>query len=222
MFVVFTTTQCHNKKSHSVGDTLDTGEEGLNNNEIIISNKEQNLTATEFIRWCADESNSLNKTKDISEFKYNLMYLSPQSMAYLELRTEEHDYARFQKTCDHYTEMTYFNLKIEVPKSSGELLKYELQSPLQYENRIKYISFNMQNDICLVQKGDSLRPGLYQFERIFEVAPYSTVMMAFDNKKFNREKEFTIVFNDKLFDKGYIKFNYKNGQLTNVPHITGL
>jgi hypothetical protein len=27
------------------------------------------------------------------------------------------------------------------------------------------------------------------------------------------------VYNDKLFDKGFIKFNYKNKQLINLPNI---
>lgn len=221
-------TGCYNKKNNN-------GIDGKNNlettpvtgdNDASISenknNKNQNLTAAEFIKWCADKNNKLNKTKEISEFNYNIMYMPMQTMAYLELRTEQYDEAKFQKACEHYMDMTYFNLKIELPNGSGELLKYQLQSPQQYDNRIKYMSFNMQNDICLVQKGDTLNPGLYQFERIFEVAPYATVMLAFDNKKFNKENEFTIVFNDKLFDKGFIKFNYKNGQLINVPNIIGL
>ena len=217
--------QCANKKSKynldgslinsSISETEPTNVES-------IEYKKQTLTATEFIKWCADENNHLNKSKEMSEFKYNLAYMPVQSLAYLELRTEQYDEVKFQKACEHYTDMTYFNLKIELPNGSGELLKYQLQSPRQYEDRVKYISFNIQNDIYLVQKTDTLNPGLCQYERIFEVAPYATVMMAFDSKKFNKEKEFTIVFNDKLFNKGFIKFNYKNGQLINVPNIIGL
>src|SRR5438105_2151917 len=83
---------------------------------------------------------------------------------------------KLNNTCTYYSEMTYFNLKIELTNGQGEILKYNLASPQQYDSRIKYISFGMQNDIFIVQNSDTLRPGLYQFERIFEVAPIATVM----------------------------------------------
>ena len=209
---------CHNKKTIQ-NNSL---ESETVFNEPVKEFVNESITATEFVRWCSDETNQLNKSKEISEVKYHLKYLPKESMAMLDLRTQKYDYNKFQSTCEYYTELTYFNFKIEIPQASGELLKYQLKSPQQYEDRIKYMSFEMQNDIYLVQGGDTLRPGLYQFERIFEVAPFATAMMAFDNKKFNKEKEFTIVFNDKLFDKGLIKFNYKNRQLVNVPNIIGL
>lgn len=183
---------------------------------------EEKLSVQEFATWCADRNNKLSKSKDIADIRFDLSYMPKESMALLELRTEQYDYPKFKETCNHYADMTYFNFKIEVINGSGELLKYKLDSPSQYEARVKYMSFEMQKDIYLIQGKDTLLPGLFQFERIFEVAPYSTVMFSFDNKKFNRNNEFTIVFNDKLFEKGFVKFNYKNKQLINVPNISGL
>ena len=188
----------------------------------LKNHTEEKLTVQEFISWCSDKNNKLNKSKDIADIQFGLSYMPAESMAVLELRTEEYDYPKFIEACNHYADMTYFNFKIEVINGSGELLKYKLESPSQYEGRVKYISFEMQKDIYLVQGKDTLLPGLFQFERIFEVAPYSTVMFSFDNKKFNRNNEFTIVYNDKLFEKGFVKFNYKNKQLINVPNISGL
>lgn len=182
----------------------------------------EKLSVQEFVTWCADKNNKLSKSKDISDIRFGLSYMPAESMAFLELRTEEYDYPKFQETCNHYSDMTYFNFRIEVIDGIGELLKYKLESPSQYEARVKYMSFEMQKDIYLVQGKDTLLPGLFQFERIFEVAPYSTVMFSFDNKKFNRNNEFTIVYNDKLFEKGFVKFNYKNKQLINVPNISGV
>lgn len=182
----------------------------------------ENMTVNEFAGWCADDRNNLNKIRDVEEMKYKLSYLPAEAMAYLELRKEEHDLAKYKKVIEDYSEMSYFNFRIEVKNNKGELLKYQLSSPGQYEDRVKYFSFEMEKDICLVQGRDTVFPGLFQFERIFEVAPYANVMFAFDNKKFNKDEEFTIVYNDKVFEKGFIKFNYKNKQLINLPNITEL
>lgn len=182
----------------------------------------ESVSVKEFVDWCADEDHKLTKTKDISEMRYNLSYLPSEAMAFLELRTKEYDLAGFQKIKEKYSEMTYFNFKIKVINGSGELLKHQLSSPSQYEARVKYMSFQMEKDIYLVQGNDTIPPGLFHFERIFEVAPYATIMFAFDNKKFNKDDGFTIVYHDRLFQKGLVKFNYKNRQLINLPNISGL
>jgi len=210
---------CHNMGSGSSPLFSFTGS---SDEEQPVNNATENMSVNDFMKWCADAENDLNKTKEISELKYNLSYIPTESMAYLELRTEEYDNAKLKKAMEHYADMTYFSFKIENQNGGGELLKHDLNSVQQYDWRVKYISFGMQNDIVLIQGGDTLSPGLYQFERIFEVAPYATVMFAFDNSKFNRDKEFTIVYTDKIFNKGIIKFHYKNQQLINVPNIVGL
>jgi hypothetical protein len=216
-----TLASCQNKKTAGVV----AGQEksaAVDEESPAVNYTEEKFTLPEFLKWCADEKNNLSKSKQISEMKFSLAFLPKECMAFLELRTEKYDIDKFQSVCNHYEDMSYFNFRIEQPGGQTELLKYNLHSPAQYEERIRYMSFEMQNDIFLLQGQDTLRPGLYQFERIFEVAPYATVQLAFDNKKFDRKKEFTICYNDRLFEKGFIKFNYKNWQLTNLPIISEL
>jgi hypothetical protein len=208
---------CGPHDSHSAAG----GEKGTEPAQVKDYTVEK-VTVKEFMRWCADEDNRLSRSKEISEMRYKLSYLPPEAMAFLELRKEPYDLPKFRKLSDSYSEMTYFTFRIEVLDGSGELLKYKLRSPAQYDARVKYMSFDIQNDLYLVQGKDTLIPGLFQFERIFEVAPYANVMFAFDNKRFNRQEEFTIIYNDKLFGNGYVKFNYRDKQLFNLPNITEL
>jgi hypothetical protein len=216
LFTLVTCFSCQEKYASS--DSSDKEDEM----EIQKDHSAEKLTVGEFVAWCGDENNKLTKIKTISDIRFNLTYLPAETMAYLELRTEDYDLAKFQRATKNYSEMTYFNFKMEVINGTGELLKYKLQSPSQYDGRVKYTAFEMQNDFCLIQGKDTLLPGLYQFERIFEVGPYANMMLAFDNKKFNKNDEFTIVYNDRLFEKGFVKFNYKNKQLINLPNISEL
>jgi len=188
----------------------------------VQDHSHEQMTVGEFATWCADDRNNFHKTEDIEDVRYKLSYLPAEAMAYLELRTEDYDFATFKKTLERYTDMSYFNFRIELKNGKGELLKHQLSSPGQYEDRVKYFSFKMEKDICLVQGRDTVFPGLFQFERIFEVAPYANVMFAFDNTLFNKNEEFTVVYNDVVFDKGFIKYHYQNKQLINLPNITEL
>lgn len=196
--------------------------EPINDEHISLSNTKTDLPLPEFVKWVGDKENNLSKSKEISEMKYHLSYIPKECMAYLELKDEAYTPEQFNKTLESYKTMTYFNFRIELKDGKGELLKYDLNSPQQYTERINYVSFGMQKDIFLVQEKDTLFPGLYHFERTFDIAPFTTVMIAFDNEKFNPEKEFTIVYNDKLFNKGFIKYNYQPKQLIDLPNLSGV
>ncbi len=196
----------------------------LNKNaeEIQLQHAETSMPLDKFAEFIADKENELTKNKEISDINFQLSYMPKEYLAYLELKNEDYNKEQFDEAVTHYKNMSYFNLRLHLVKGQGELLKYNLVSPQQYEARIKYMSFEMQKDVFLVQGNDTLYPGLFHFERIFEVAPYATVMLAFDNEKFKPEQEFTVVYNDKLFNKGYIKYNYKNNQLIDLPNIAGV
>jgi hypothetical protein len=202
-------------------DTADNDLE-KNTQHLSLSNTHEVLPVEEFVKWVGDKENGLSKIKEISEMNYHLSYMPKECLAYMELKNDNLTKSKFDETLAHYEGMTYFNLRIELKGGQGELLKYNLSSPQQYNERINYMAFEMQKDIFLVQGNDTLMPGMFHFERIYEVAPFATVMLAFDNKKFNPESEFTVVYNDRLFNKGYIKYNYKQKQLIDLPNLSGV
>jgi len=206
----------------SCSDESTVSEETKQESHLEMQNIGMDLPLNEFVTWVAAKENDLTKTKEISELNYRLSYMPKECLAYIETKNTEYSKELFEEARTHYDGMTYFNLRIELKGGSGELLKYNLNSGQQYNDRITYMSFKMQKDVFLVQDKDTLYPGLFHFERIYEVAPYATVMMAFDNEKFNPEEEFTIVYDDKLFNKGYIKYNYSTKQLIDLPNISGV
>lgn len=210
---------CKNKSISGLEDKVRSNNE--ENHESLL-NTQKKVSISEFVKWCGDEKNGLVIKKEVSELEFHLSYMPAYTMAYLELRNDTFDLNKLNKVAEFYTEMIYFNFRIKLKDKSGELLKYRLQSPEQYDERVRYISFAMQNDFYIVQKKDTIRPGLYQFERIYEVAPMATLMMAFDKKKLNINEEITLVYNDKLFNKGYVKFLIDKKQLIDIPNIEGL
>jgi hypothetical protein len=197
-------------------------EEAKKNEHLQLLNTRKTLPMDQYVIWVRNTENDLSKIKEISDINYRLSYMPKEYMTYLELKNEKYTKEQFQKVEKNYSDMSYFNFRIELKEGQGELLKYNLSSAQQYNDRITYMSFEMQKDIILVQNHDTIYPGLFHFERIFEVAPYTTVMFAFDNKKFNPQNEFTVVYNDRLFKKGYIKYNYKPKQLIDLPNTPGV
>lgn len=188
----------------------------------VLKHVNEQLPLNEFISWTVNEENGLAKMKKINDIDFKIAYLTAPQLAYMELKGRPYSKEEFEQTLQNYTSMTYFNFRVELNGGSGELLKYQLHSAQQYDQRINYMAFGMEKDICLVQGTDTLNPGMYHFERIYDVAPYATVMLAFDNKKFDKTKAFSVIYNDRLFNKGYIKYMYKSNQLIDLPNLSGI
>jgi hypothetical protein len=202
-------------------ETITDKSEAISEN-AALQNVGMEMPLVEFNAWVAAEENNLVKLKSVSEINYKMSFVPKEIMAFNELKSSEYTKEDFETALTHYKDMSYFNFRIEIPEGEGELLKHKLSSPQQYDARINYMSFKMQQDIILVQNNDTLFPGIFHFERIFEIAPFTTVMIAFDNQKFNPEKEFTIIYNDQLFNKGYLKYYYQPNLLIDLPKINSL
>ncbi len=90
--------------------------------------------------------------------------------------------------------------------SEDDLLK-EKYTDLDYESSVKYMSFKMQDDFYVVtQKFDTIKCSGSLFERSFKVAPQNKIMLYFSN--IDPNDKIQLVYNDKLFKKGVLKFNF--------------
>ncbi|WBX75078.1 hypothetical protein PG911_10455 [Tenacibaculum ovolyticum] len=114
--------------------------------------------------------------------------------------------------------LDYYRVRIK----NEEVVQFDLQDidgkdllkdkTLNYEDYIKYLSFNIKNDFYAIsKKGDTIKANGVFFERNYSLAPYKRLLVYF---KFPYEikEEVKLVYNDKLFKNGIIKFllNKKN------------
>ena len=117
--------------------------------------------------------------------------------------------------------MEYYELKIQIDDFIEETIKYELQDMTEYQNRLSYLSFNMQKDLTMKVNDNKLAPcKLYHYERTYGLAPYTKVLIGFSKEDIGESTlERTIILNDRLFNKGLIKFNYSSSTLLEIPKI---
>lgn len=79
---------------------------------------------------------------------------------------------------------------------------------LSYEDGIKYMSFDMENDFYVVtSKKDTIKCSGVNYERNFKVAPFQKVMLFFSG--IQPKDKIQLIYNDKLFGKGIIKFKFE-------------
>lgn len=193
-------------------------------NKINYSNMK--LSESEYKEWNAEEAtrHSFKKEKTIGEVSYSAEYVPQDKMALREFRTKNITEMEWQEALSHYEGLEYFTFKITHHNSNNEILKKDIASQAEYNNRILYCSFDMQKDLKIVtDKNDTVKCTLFHFERHYDATPFCTFQIAFEKDKLYQNnkivKEWTLIFNDNLFNNGLIKLNFLVDNLKNTPKI---
>jgi hypothetical protein len=191
------------------------------NNEEGMSQEDQKLAdsklePSQYVSWIEDKNNGLQKEKKIDEVLFTVQYRPlPYIICEEEKKMDLVD-SLVKRRSAELDGMQYVSMKIEVP--NGELLKYGTTTTEQYEDRVNYFSFGMQKDIQLVEDGDTLPCLLFHYERVYDLAPYGTFLIAFSKgKDVNGDK--TLIFSDNQFNKGIIKFYFNGKDMRKVPQL---
>ncbi|MEY4573766.1 MAG: hypothetical protein RLZ10_3072 [Bacteroidota bacterium] len=172
----------------------------------------------EFAGWVQGKESTLKKEQIVGSFVFSALYKPHEYIICMEERNENLADTTLKRKVAEIEEMEYYDLKIELTNGKNEILKYELESPQQYTNRVNYYAFGMQRDIKLVVDGkDSISCDLYHFERAYDVVPFVKIVIGF--KKVDTYKEKTLVFNDNVFGAGDIKLRFTKKELRNVPKL---
>jgi hypothetical protein len=168
----------------------------------------------ELVNW--HEGNAaLKKKRELGGFEYSVQYLSPDLMALQELKGKITGKAAYEEARSHYTELIYFRMNIKNNDFHQELLKYDLKDAAQYNQRIQYCAFEINRDLMLKSRKDSSFCVLHEFERTFNIESGLNFLLAFPLPV--SKDGYTVVYHDKLFGQGIIKF-YFDGK-NDTPYL---
>jgi hypothetical protein len=184
--------------------------------------KEEVMPVNEYIKWVKDPRNGLLKIKAMDELEYAVQYKPYPYIICMEEQTDKLADTMVSRKIKELESVQYYDLKISLKDGQGELLKSKLGSADEYDKRVKYFAFGMQQDIQLVDGTDTLPCIMYHFERAYDVAPYCTVLLGFENDKTKSGKQKTVLVYDKTFNKGLLKFTFKENRLQTLPKLLTL
>ena len=174
------------------------------------------------MKWIQDPKNGLRKKKEMGDIDFYVQYKPYEYIVCMEERTGEIADSLMKRKRTELEGVQYYDLKILLNKKEGELLKFNLSSADQYNKRVKYFAFEMQNDIQLVEGNDTLPCVLYHFERTYDTSPSCTILLGFNMDKKSINKQKTLLVYDRTFNKGLLKFTFKENKFLNLPKLQTL
>lgn len=160
-----------------------------------------------------DKKNGFIKSKTIGQITYSAI-LKPTDYLLSQKRLEDQD-TTLKKS--NFEDLQYFDLRIKIEDFHKEFIKYDLESEQEYQQRVQYCAFNMQQDIKLIDGKDTLSCVLYHYERAFDVVPYGHFVLGFETRKSVLVNTKTIFFYDQLFNNGIIKFTFSPEIMVSEP-----
>lgn len=186
--------------------------------------QEDTLSPEDYMLWSGRPDNFLIREKVISEFNYKIKYLPTEHLILNELNKSglEVTLENITKIGQEYQGMEYFEMRIQVNGFNDELAKYQTVDLSQYQTRIAYMAFAMQNNITLsTELKENIQCKLFHFERTYGITPYTTFLFAFSKEDIADSYDRTIVYDDELFNKGRLKFNW-SFENVELPKIASL
>lgn len=201
-----------------VADATENTKTGFLNH--IFSNSEASYPSTlkteDYIKFCDDPATGLKKEKEIGDFIFSAFY---QPKNYLALKEFKSEVSLSKKDIEskvaEYGDLTYFSFRIQNLKDQADLLKTDLENEAHYFSRLEYLSFKMQQDLKLVNGKDTLDCVIYHYERVYNLAPYATFVVAFP--KTDNKQDIKFWYHDRLFNTGIIILNFDKKLLDNLP-----
>jgi hypothetical protein len=167
------------------------------------------LTKKEYVKWIETPENGLKKNKTVEGFYYEIQY---KPVAYIVIKKNSDSI-----TVKDYEALHYIDLELS-HKDFPELMKLGLEQQEDYYHRLKYYSFDIQNDLTLIDGQDTMKCVFSHFERTYGILPYIKIVAAFEkSKKQGGDKTFS--YTDKIFNKGIINLKIKEKALKNIPKI---
>lgn len=185
----------------------------------------------DYIGWIGDPENGLIVEKEIGELVYKAKYCPYD---YEILRTMKNSGEEINSDTYH-TKLSSgvgsqkFVIEIKNANEEGDVLASGAKSDDEYRQRIVYLSYNVGNDIILIDGPDTLLCKLAQFEQMYKSAPYVRINAVFEMpteqaSQFQlglrpESNDKTLIFNDVVWGNGIVKLRISADDLNNIPEL---
>ena len=115
--------------------------------------------------------------------------------------------------------MQYYTMQYALVKSGEDILKTQLDNASDYYARTNYFSFNLQQDIYLVDGTDTMDCKLFNYVNAYGLSPKADFVMAFDKSKHKTQEDKIIVLQDKVYGGGIIKLKIEKESIQQIPEL---
>ena len=163
------------------------------------------LSATDYVQWATSEDSGLVQEKQVGDYAFELRALPPELLVLRDHGPEAASQAEWPAWIEERSRAQYFQFRISTPDAQQPVLKHQVAGQSEYDERVKYFSFDMQRQLYLLNGADTLKCKLFHFERSYDLAPFSNFLLAFEKDPTVQGNQ-AFVYEDLALGVGPIRF----------------
>jgi len=185
---------------------------------FLIIGCSSNKKPKEYVSWVDDIENGLIKTQIKTNSIITCKYTPAEYHVLKQFSPNNIDQDVFQSEFEGISNMYHFIIRFE--KIDGtNFLKNNNITHKEFQSNSLYLSYDIRQDLKLVQGLDTVVCALNHHERTYNNTPYEQILLSFP-KSSKSVEDLTIILNDRVFGFNRVKFFFPKGVLKNIPTLT--
>jgi hypothetical protein len=190
----------------------------LNVGSIFFSCDTASVSPRGYVDWIRNEGNGLNVKKRIGQFEFTLQYKPVDYVILDQFKNDSINKTLVDSLSKNYDDMQYYTLRIKAD-DANELMRSGISDESEYDSRLEYFLSEAQDDMMLVENGDTLPCELYHFERNYNLAPMNDIVLGFAKTKFSDTSDKTFIYEDQVLDTGPVELTIQASDIKRIPSI---
>lgn len=187
----------------------------------LVSCSSKSITPSDYVKYMSNEKNGLAKDQSFDNLFFKASFLTKDYLVCKsvfrggKIETEE-----VKKHINDIEDLFYINLKIWSSKDKDPFYAGKIDESI-YNERIVYSNTKIINDFKLMINGDDYACKFVSFEPTHSISSEVTFALAFDKDPLLKDKDLDIklIYDDKLFGLGILKFNFNSDDIKNIPTL---
>lgn len=178
------------------------------------------LGRRDYMQWMNDSEKKAMGDKELQGYRFELEYKPAEWLALNEQKNNKNlNKLEFQERLEGLKEMEHYTMKM-FDNSNHGILGNAKNPDMAYYQRLEYFTSYAQNDLSLVAGSDTLACKFYHFERYYDLAPYSTIVMAFEKPSdMNLDGDRQLIYDDQVLGLGRVKMNLAADKINELPKL---
>ncbi|PCI98239.1 MAG: hypothetical protein COB15_06225 [Flavobacteriales bacterium] len=176
----------------------------------------EQLNRKEYVKWMTNPANGLIVNKAIDQYQLEVQYRPSTLIALQENYTiSAENLKERSKILDNSLN---FNFKIKANNPALKVMDIGNQTEQDYFLKLDYFTNGIQQDLKLIDGTDTLNCMFSVFERTYDLAPYVTFNLAFENTV-SIQNDQTIYFDGSKLGLGPVYLNISKEKIKNIPTL---
>ena len=176
------------------------------------------LAPQAYRNWVENPENGLRTSKALNGYRFQLQYRPHDYVLLHENSGQVDDPKGWPEALKDLEGLQYYTLRIATEDGSVSPLQANLQSETEYYDRLAYLSNSIAADLSLIQGTDTLPCRLHHLERTYQMAPYSQLVLAFEDAPADGSDR-QLHFRDRMFGTGVVNLRISGQALAEQPQL---